>query len=347
MGLGITGQVRGFNFADYRPDLIVCDDIDDEETTHTPEQRLKTGNLLHGAIANSLAPASESPDAMMALLQTPLHREDQVETCLRDDMWASARFGCFDEKKKSRWEERFSTSDLIKLKESYTARNQLGLWMREMECTLIQEETKAFRLAWLNYWKVLPEEMAVYIAIDPAASDAKWADYQAVAAIGVHDNNVFLLEYELAKGQDPEELISSTMRMHRKWHPRVIGVEGGSYQKTLKWYFDRTMQRTGYWMTVVEVKDKRGKAQRIRDTIRDVSFNGRLYVHEEHQEFIGDYTDYEAAGNGGLSHDDLLDAVSMAINLVNPYEAGFAVDVTDGAQRKSVRPRMREWRGAP
>ena len=44
---GITGQVRGIKIEDYRPDLIVVDDIDNEETTATETQRQKQSDLLY------------------------------------------------------------------------------------------------------------------------------------------------------------------------------------------------------------------------------------------------------------------------------------------------------------
>lgn len=80
LAVGITGQVRGVNIDDYRPDLIVVDDPCDEENTATLEQRLKTSNLFFGALDKSLAPTNEAPLAKMVLLQTPLNRDDLVET---------------------------------------------------------------------------------------------------------------------------------------------------------------------------------------------------------------------------------------------------------------------------
>src|SRR4030066_1381637 len=70
IALGITGSTRGINVDDYRPDLIIIDDPCDEENTATPEQREKTSERVFGALAKSLSPATECPDAKMALLQT-------------------------------------------------------------------------------------------------------------------------------------------------------------------------------------------------------------------------------------------------------------------------------------
>src|SRR3989304_9081112 len=61
LAMGITGQIRGFNPDDFRPDLQILDDILNEENTATPEQRQKIDGLVFGAVLNSLAPASKVP----------------------------------------------------------------------------------------------------------------------------------------------------------------------------------------------------------------------------------------------------------------------------------------------
>ncbi len=61
LALGITGQTRGINIGDYRPDLIVADDPLTEENVATLEQREKVGQLFFGALAKSLAPEHGEP----------------------------------------------------------------------------------------------------------------------------------------------------------------------------------------------------------------------------------------------------------------------------------------------
>ena len=72
MGVGITGSIRGINFDDYRPDLIILDDVITDESASTAPQRDKLADLIMGAIKNSLAPATEEPNAKLVMLQTPL-----------------------------------------------------------------------------------------------------------------------------------------------------------------------------------------------------------------------------------------------------------------------------------
>ena len=95
LGMGITGSVRGINRDDYRPDLIVLDDIVDEENAATVDQRNKINNLIYGAVARSLAPASENPDAKIVALQTPLNKEDYSTLATRDPEWVSRVYSCW------------------------------------------------------------------------------------------------------------------------------------------------------------------------------------------------------------------------------------------------------------
>jgi len=114
-----------------------------------------------------LAPASEAPDAMMALCQTVLVTGDLIDKAMTDPQWASVRYSCFDAKGESSWPARWSTDELEDDKKAHINRNQLSLWLREMECVLVTQENAAFKQEWLEYWDVLPEGGLTFMSIDP------------------------------------------------------------------------------------------------------------------------------------------------------------------------------------
>ena len=66
-------------------------------------------------------------------------------------------FSCFDENGESRWPQRFPTEVLMADKASYTRRNKLSVWMREMECQVVADELVYFLPEWLRYWDFLPD----------------------------------------------------------------------------------------------------------------------------------------------------------------------------------------------
>src|SRR5947207_5323824 len=102
LAIGMTGQVRGINLEDYRPDFWVVDDPNNEENTATEEARTKTNELFFGAMQGSLEARTENPHVKMALAQTSLNKEDLINQCHRDPTWKTVKYGILDSFGKSR-----------------------------------------------------------------------------------------------------------------------------------------------------------------------------------------------------------------------------------------------------
>ena len=316
MAMGITGQIRGFNIDDYRPDLIVADDILNEENTATREQREKTEALFFGALVNSLAPQSESPFAKAVLLQTPLHRDDLSEKCMRDPQWHGVRFGCFDEHENSRWEERFPTHTLRAEKASAILRRHYAIWMREMECQLVASEEAHFDTTRLQYWDVLPEGMSVVLAIDPASSDSPDADFNVVMAVGFHGANVYVLDYYAERGVMPDVVAARFFELIWRWRPLKAAVESISYQRVLKWFLEQEMLKRRVFIPIDAVQDRRRKSDRILQELPGLVHMGCLYIKPNMTELVDQMSNY--APGRDADHDDILDALAMAITSNNP-----------------------------
>lgn len=336
LALGITGQVRGINIDDHRPDLIVGDDLENEENTGTPEQREKISKLFFGAVEKSLVPASENIDAKLVLLGTPLHRDALVEVCRKDPNWVSRRYSCFDTRGLSRWEDRFPTEVLMRDKQSHAQRNQLHLWMREMECRVVAPETCYFKLEWLRYWEVLPEGLTIVIGIDPASSASADADFQAVVVWGIQGKKRYLVEYAQVRGQSPDELMAYIVTLVARHRPRTIGVETVAYQKILKAMLEKTLRARGTFVPVIEVNDRRKKADRIRQIYGDLAAYGNLYVNKSHMDFIQQFADYP-----DVTHEDLLDAGAIAEIAGSPF--GAEAEIVDA----DWKPISRQFQACP
>jgi len=238
IAVGITGSVRGINVNDYRPDFILLDDPCDEENTATPDQRQKIEDLVFGALLKSLAPVSEAPDALMAIAQTPLNENDLIEKIMRDEQWATLRFSCFNEEGKSAWPERWTTEILLADKEAHIKRNQLSLWLREMECTLVNSQNSAFLANWLRYYTLGPEFGLTYIGIDPTPPPKdtmkrevnEKLDDAVILVLRYYQGKVFLLDYYLAKSPDPGEFTNKLFEFVFQYKPFLTGVETTLFQ---------------------------------------------------------------------------------------------------------------------
>lgn len=343
MAVGITGQLRGFNIDDYRPDLILCDDTSTDEASGSAEQRRKEADTFFGALINSLSPKSEAPDAKIVLLDTPKNKFDLIETCQNDPAWKGIRFGIFDGKGQSRWESRYPTEELLKAKEDYTRTGRLSIWLKEKECKITSAEAASFKADNLKFYDVMPDRMTYLIAIDPASSDSKDADDNVVGVLGFHRDDVYLVEYTAEKGQTPEMVAKTVFEYIRRYRPVGIAVESIAYQRVLAWYLEVQMREKRVYIPVYQVQDRRRKSDRIVQAIGETSGYGRLHCKASQTKFIEQYTDYSPlSGN----HDDVIDAVAMGITWGETQAIGDWIDGEATEVDDEMAPQL-NFRNAP
>lgn len=317
LAMGITGQIRGFNLDDYRPDLIIADDVQTDENVATIEQRTKLKSTFYGALVNSLAPETDAPHAKVVLLNTPMEKDDLIESCLNDSLWVGKRYGIFDENGKSRWEARWPTDKMKFEKEAAIRSGRYSIWMREKECKIVKREHKTFDSANLRFWEVLPDGIGIDGAIDPASSESKTADNNVVGCVGFHGPDVYLLEYSAEKGEMPDATAKHFFEQSMRWRPRQWSVESISFQRTLAWYIETEMRKRRQFHVIHRVQDRRRKNDRIVQALAGLLAMGHLHCKPSHVEFIAELDDFNP--DTDKNKDDILDMLAMAICARNPY----------------------------
>jgi len=326
LAIGITGSTRGINIDDYRPDLIVVDDPCDEENTATAEQRQKTSDRLFGALYNSLAPRSEAPMAKLVLLQTVLNKEDLISKATSLSSWKSLVYSCFDANGESNWPARWTTQELLQMKQDYIEQGDLSIWLREMECKVIDSTTAAFPENFIQYWEVLPEGGRTIIAVDPTPPPRDAHDIQksnehlddaCIMAIREYRGNFYICEVYVTKSPDPEEFINEIFRMCEAWGSREVAIETTLFARTTKTLLEKEMLLRRQWLTIYPVEDKRAKPLRFRQVIKPLYTLRKIYLHATQGGLIEQLTSYPA-----VNHDDMIDALAIGLEKLSGWNAG-------------------------
>lgn len=330
--VGITGQIRGINHEDFRPDLIVLDDPLDDENTATDEQREKTRNLIHGALRQSLAPVGEAAGAKLVMLQTPLHQQDAAMEALNDPEWLTARFGCWTsetedlplEEQESAWPERFPTSSLRAEKASAIRANRMSIFAREMECRVVSPETAAFRREWVTTYTERPQRelfSMVVVGVDPSppATDRQLAaglrkkDPEVWAVWGRDNAGLYwLLELQVNRNPTPELSVETMFTLGLRWRPSAFVIEAIAYQQTLLALLRNAMHQRRLYFVVREIRDRRPKYERITQALHPLALNGVLRVPASATDWLAQFEQYPS-----VAHDDLLDASAMALEFMS------------------------------
>lgn len=333
LGCGVTSNIRGINFDDYRPDLIIVDDVVTDENALTQPAAEKIVDLVLNAVANSLASSVEFPNAKLVMLQTPISPYDVSMQAEKSMEWHTESFGCWTpetsglpvEQQISAWPEMFETNVLRKRKIAAIAERRYSGFAREMECKLIAAESLSFG-RWLKFYQEAPKGCAVVIAVDPVPPPSERQikagmrnkDYEAIAVIGRKGGNYFLLDYAMHRGHEPDWTEAKVFEFVEQYRPMKIVVEAIAAQRYLKWFLTKAMERRRRYVPIVETpNDQRAKFLRIVTSLSGIASNGLLYCSPGHSEFI---LQFESYGPGFKGNEDLLEAVSVGCSaLVNPY----------------------------
>lgn len=333
---GMTSGLRGLNIDDFRPDFIYCDDVCNEENTATEEQRTKTNELIFGSLVPSLAPKSEAPTRKFVLTNTGLHPDDAINRAHKDPTFLTVKYPKLVEVngvRKSAWEARWSTEEVIREMEEYTARGQFYIWLREFGCKIISRQTAPLDGTRLKKYKSLPPGLKIATALDPATTStsaqvSKKLHKTAAVTWGMdpRTGDLYLIHYHSARNVDPDEMWVWLVAEYRQ-HRGRIGAETVAFQKFLKWYFEKKMQEERIYFNVESINDKRSKPQRILQGHSGHLAMGKMYIGENHTEFEQQVTEWTE----GLDI-DLLDASAHAIGMLNPWmvQPDRDLDAIDG-----------------
>lgn len=328
LGVGIEStQIRGINFDDYRPDLIVCDDVLQDENSATESQREKISGLLLGAVKNSLISRVEKPNAKMVMLVTPQHKSDFSQVAKDDPEFHTIEVGCWTpetvdlpvSQQISIWPELYPTEDLRAEKLSAMKRNKLSIFTKEKEVRLTSKESKAFRPEWLKISMVKPTNSFNVLGVDPVPppSDRQKAmgmegkDYEALYVWGRHNGEYHLIEGVRNRGHEPNWTVNEFFRLAYTHRIARAVVEAVAYQRTLKWILEQEMKRRKVWYNIVPLVDKRKKSTRITSVFSGIASQGLVNIGPEDTIFAEQFADFSEVQDGV---DDDLDASAIALS---------------------------------
>jgi len=189
-------KIRGAKFRQYRPDLILLDDVEDSTAVRTREAR----EAIYERFTSEIIPLG-SENAKIMVVGNLLHSESLVKK-LETEILNGERTGVYrefpiiDENDNILWPSRFPDMKAIE-KQRMKIGNKFT-WYREYMLRLIDNREPIIEESWVQYYQELPpilrNESATFAAgVDLAVSERTHADYTAIVSckiVGTGDNMV-------------------------------------------------------------------------------------------------------------------------------------------------------------
>ena len=314
VGRGRGQSMRGMRFKQYRPDLVIADDIEDDELVENRDRRDKLERWLKRVVLNILG-----PDGKFFMIGTILHHDSVLVRMLaQTDVYFTRVWKALTDDKPL-WPSRWPLARLLAKRKEIGARN----FETEFQNNPANEEDQIFSP---NNWKRFRDEdvegeLDEVAAIDPAIGQKAKNDDTAVVVIGERGGNYYVLRITMKKlkVQQQVQLVFATCREF----PRIrkFAFETIAYQTALKQLVDEESGRNNLQIPAVAAEDlSSDKIKRI-STLAPMAEQGRIYFPSPSSSYWSNDVEkcmdqFEALGCSGDSHDDGPDAVERAIRLL-------------------------------
>lgn len=317
---GTGSQMRGMNLGGVRPDLIVCDDIESSEGANSETQRRKTTEWAMGDMEPALVGKESKFFPRIVVIGTLLHPEQQLCKWQADDSWLDVTFGCFDDMGTWLWPEKFAQKEYDSTLAYYENMNIGWIFYREFNSKHIPKEACTFHPTDIQDVHEIPTFSKIVLGIDPAISESVRADYTAMVLVGVAEKGYYILESQ-AKRCPVSETMDDIFDICDRWHVSQVGIEAITFQKVLMLIAQEESLKRGRHVTMVPITHgKVAKTERVEGLLEPIFKNKHVFfyqksAHEHHKMLKSQLLEWP-----GGRHDDVPDALSMAMKLVAGHQ---------------------------
>ncbi len=311
---GRGGQVRGMNVNGQRPDRVLCDDLEDEESISTPEQRRKAVSWFYKAL-KPVIPRLD-PNAQIMVLGTLLHKECLLMTLANDPDWTTVRFGAIDRNGNPLWALMMDLASIDREKISYTKVGQLAGFYMEFLSVVRNDDTAKFKERYIHHKQPKDEIIARAICIDPAISEKIDADGSSIAVVGMTAGGILpVLESWYKVGATPREQVDKYFEFELQYNCTHHGVEGIAYQSALIHLLREEMYRKGRYFEIDNISHGIKKDERILGVLQPRYAAGYVIHTRVFAALEAQLLEFPQGKK------DAPDALAMAITLLDPVAA--------------------------
>jgi predicted phage terminase large subunit-like protein len=365
---GSGKRMRGLRHGPHRPDLVICDDLENDENVRSPEQRDKLESWLKKTVLR-LGPADDSLDVIV--IGTILHYDSVLSRLLKNPLWENRKFKAvivWPERMDlwDRWEEIFR-NDGQKAAEGFYVQHRADMergtvvsWpaMRplkklmeirardghssfdsELQNDPISDEDAPFGT--VIYWVEQSPRWIFVGACDPSLGKlGKQRDPSAILVGGFdrQTGTLDVVEAAICK-RLPDKIIEDVIAAQQRWKCMAWAIEAVQYQEFLRTELVKRSARRGIPVPALPVIPHTDKQLRIESLQPHVA-NGLIRFHPRLTTLLEQLRHWPKA-----DHDDGPDALEMLWKMAYSHGQAYAYEAVGRRGETSFRRELRNQKG--
>lgn len=323
--LGADQKVRGTLIDNMRPEVILMDDIEDNDTAATDESQAKLDTWMMGNLLKASARKS-----IRIMLGNMINKRTMLYRLSKDPKWNPTVYGAIIRDKETGklrplWPGLWTLKALLDDYNDYRSKGVGHVWVYEM---MNMTQDSVFKLSMNNAFMIPrpnPETIREgIICVDPAFGQNAWNDESALTVHIRMDGYVIPFVVDSRKGRwNEDRLLDELLELSYYWNLSTWGIEAEAAQKLLISVFrlklkDRFIDPDIFLMIPL-TSNKASKASRILAFANSIA-QGNYGIAEELTELAEALGKYDPQSS---KHDDLCD--SGAFGLIAWDKAGTQI----------------------
>lgn len=285
---GSEQKLRGLKWDHLRPDLIICDDLENDEIVMNPDRRSKFKRWFYGALV-----PCKSRDGKIRIVGTVLHEDSLLNNLMprsyskftmSNDLktwstelgpWLSVKYKAHNEDFSAiLWESRYNQQWFEAKKLDFFQQGLADVYSQEYLNEPIDESVAYFRKADFIDMSDHDRERKVnyYITADLAISEAERADYTVFVVAGMDENRILHIKDVIRDRLDGREIVDVLLALQTTYNPECIGIEAMQVSKAIGPFLREEMIKTRVFINVLPLehrnKDKIFRARSVQARIR-------------------------------------------------------------------------------
>lgn len=340
---GAEQRVRGLKWNQMRPDLIVCDDLENEEAVANKDRREKfrkwfngallpcrakhgivrlVGTVMHlDSLLNRLLPEDSSPSSVVEPLKT--------YSKIRKPTWKAIRYRAHDESFENiLWPEMYDREFFESKREDLTNQGIPEVYAQEYLNYPIDESTAYFKRQ--DFTEIMKNDLEdikennkqynYYVGCDLAVSTKDRSDY-SVFVIAAVDSRGIINIVDVRRGRwDSLQTIDEFFVIKQKYNPEWFSMERGTIEKSIGPVIRAEMIARGLYLNFVlhtANKDKQTRARGIQARLRScgIKFDKTAYWYSDLED--------EMVRFPKARHDDQVDALAWLGLAIDEVHSSF------------------------
>ena len=333
MAVSMEQSIRGIRHKSNRPQIIICDDIEDTESVRTMESR----NKMFDWITGEIIPTGDI-NTRMIFVGNLLHR-DSLLMRMKDKLELNEIDGIYKEIKLMEddgtinWLSKYPNTDAIEFERRKVFNDRI--FEREYMLKIVPDDDAIIEPEWIHYYDEITHrdgQFLTYITgVDPAISQRDTADYTGIVTIKCyqedvgeygHKNIIYVMPEIINKKMKFPETIQTLKDIKENNERRTkIIIENNGYQQAI----EQQLKKDGVDGVVsysLGGKDKRTRLNMISNHIKEGIIR---FPKGCNKELINQILDF-----GSTKHDDLVDALTIAcIYFITEYKGPPRIYIID------------------